>query len=226
MVQKIDPIIDQELIKDVRALGEFERNALAQGPTVTIFIGQKPTVYEMSKRVIMAISPLANEYFNNDPAAIELHIPSDKFHWVGVLVLAQWMTHVCKSPRPFSIRGSHNPLEDISIYTAARGLGLDLYIHPIFTKLEEFVKGTEHGLLHYEELDAICKCDSDDRLFMTTTSVYARLRYYEQIPDPEEFDDFLSKHPRFEKALDWVQTNLEKRNGKPTASICHELGGD
>lgn len=88
-----------------------------------------------------------------------------------------------------------NFIEGVRVYRVAVVFGLQEYISHLVGYLHGYIE-RDDALLSYEEFDALIGATTTgDRLFRHAVSVYARLRYVGEIPDPEVFDEWVGARP-------------------------------
>ncbi|KAI4651839.1 hypothetical protein J4E93_002035 [Alternaria ventricosa] len=194
------PVIDQpidNLLEMIRA----QRQALLQGPRVTIYIGDT-SVEGISKRAAMAASTALNKYFTANPQSHEYVFSRGQIHPGAVrLLLIGWMQETCNEFEAYAVPAQKTFGEDVALLRAARLLGMERYCSHIHAGYVEYLKTQ---LPSYEEIIAVEQNATSDKdpLWTAMVNHLCHDRHKRLLPDPEDFAAFLEKHTRLRNAME------------------------
>ncbi|KAI4665884.1 uncharacterized protein J4E78_003349 [Alternaria triticimaculans] len=194
------PVIDQSidnLLEMIRA----QRQALLQGPRITIHIGDT-SVEGISKRAAMAASTVLQKHFTANPQSHEYVFSRGQIHPGAVrLLLIGWMQETCNEFEAYAVPAQKTFGEDAALLRAARLLGMERYCSHIHAGYVEYLKTQ---LPSYEEIITVEQNAMSDKdpLWTAMVNHLCHDRYKRLIPDPEDFAAFLEKHTRLRKAME------------------------
>lgn len=207
---RISVAVHQDIVEDVRKLSFKDWKYLTTGIKVVIYFDNKPFLYEIPKRSVMAICAVAHDHFTRNPTSTELRFSSGEASKGGIREVVGWIMNICNKVGTYTIKvadPSNITMDDFRTYQAASTLGLNFsYMHPIFAVLKRVVED-KVKFLPYECLDIVANLNPDDRLFKLAASVFANYRYEGLIPVIDDFDAFLGKNYLFKQAI----TNIDNR---------------
>ncbi|KAI4932537.1 hypothetical protein J4E85_002935 [Alternaria conjuncta] len=192
----IDQPIDN-LLEMIRA----QRQALLQGPRVTIRIGDT-SVEGISKRAAMAASTVLHKHFTANPHSHEYVFSRGQIHPGAVrLLLIGWMQETCNEFEAYAVPAQKTFGEDVALLRAARLLGMERYCSHIHAGYVEYLKTQ---LPSYEEIIAVEQNATSDKdpLWTAMVNHLCHDRHKRLLPDPEDFAAFLEKHTRLRNAME------------------------
>ncbi|KAF2875731.1 hypothetical protein BDV95DRAFT_280509 [Massariosphaeria phaeospora] len=197
-----NPVVDQELSDLVHMLRPARRDLL-RGPRITVWVGTQ-AVAGIAKRAAMAVSSVLNEHFTQNPSSLEYRFPSGAVSLAAVRVLlVKWLETPCRSTEVLaSVVGSQNSFTaNIALLRTARLLGMQQYTKPILGWHVGYLK---NNLPEYSEIVAVesMTTSSQDPLWTSMVNYLANAQFRGEKPDNEEFEVFLSKHPKLKGAIE------------------------
>ena len=186
---------------DIRNLSFEQRQGLLDGPQLQVLIGTTRVGY-VQKRAIMALSPKLSTFLCENPLVAELRFKAEDIDEEATKALLRFFSHRhLGAAIPGKLPMGKDFIQAVQNYRAAVCFGLDKHTSHIKYVLHQSI-GNDDILLAYEELDTLLACvSSEDKLFIHAAQQYARLRYKNEIPDPEDFSHFVAAHPEFAKAI-------------------------
>jgi hypothetical protein len=194
------PIVHQDLDNLLEMIRQ-QRDALLEGPRITIRIGNK-CVEGIAKRAAMAASSTLHKHFTKYPEALEYRFPKGQINPGAVsLILVGWMEETCKEFEAYAVPFQKTPEEDVVVLRACRMLGMERYCKHI---LDEYVDYLGTHLPTYKEIFIIEQnaIHDKDPLWTAMVNHLCHERYRSLIPDVEEFRAFLESHLRLRKAME------------------------
>ncbi|KAI4954494.1 hypothetical protein J4E91_002207 [Alternaria rosae] len=153
------PVIDQpidNLLEMIRA----QRQALLQGPRITIRVGDT-SVEGISKRAAMVASSVLHKHFTANPRSLEYVFSRGQIHPGAVhLLLIGWMQETCDEFEAYAVPAQKTFGEDVALLRAARLLGMERYCSHILAGYIEYLKTQ---LPSYEEIIAVEQNATSDK---------------------------------------------------------------
>lgn len=214
--REFSPAPEEQKVDDLRVMCSSELKRLSYGRTVAFQIGQT-VVDGIPRRAVMALSVRMNKYFTDNPESDAFGFPPSTVNPGAVrFIFKDWLRKQCfREDYKFDVIPSQrNFYLDIHVLRAAREIGIGkVYQKDLFDLYLRYVKTT---LLQYEEIFAIIKYsngNSINPLFLAMVNHLSHVRYRNELPDPEVFAAFLSKHPFLKSAMDRVDTYWRTKNG-------------
>jgi hypothetical protein len=178
-----------------------EREGLLKGPRITIYVGDVP-VPDISKRAAMAVSSVLNKHFTSNPESLEYRFSRGQLNPGAIrLLLVGWMQETCQDFEAYAVPAQQTFGEDVAVLRAARLLGMERYCRHVLTQYVEYLKTQ---IPSYEEIVAVEKNATSDKdpLWTAMVNHLCHDRFKGLIPDAEDFEAFLEKHPRLKKAME------------------------
>jgi hypothetical protein len=211
MVPIDQPVVPFEAFK---VLSPECRKALASGPSVAVYSRGNLAIH-VPKRLIMAVSPLANAHFSKDQTNPMLPLEGDGNPKEAVVTVVEYLVKVCKSEK-FILLPWKDVKKTAAIYQVGRTLGMGCF----FRHLENYLVNrivTEKGLIEYGDLESVLNRtnnDINDPLFKRYAHALCTLRYKRQIPDPEDFEAWLTKHRELSQLMADIDAQHEAKRQK------------
>jgi hypothetical protein len=208
------PIVDQ-VVDNMLEMIRQERQGLLKGPRITVYVGDVP-VPGIAKRAAMAASPLFNKHFTGNPESLEYSFYKGQLNPGAIrLLLVGWLEEMCKDFEAYAVPPQQTFGEDVAILRAACLLGMERYCRHV---LVEYVDYLKTQLPSYEEIVAVEKnaTSEKDPLWTAMVNHLCHGRYKGLVPDTEDFETFLEKHPRLKKAMESADaffTGYAKKQG-------------
>jgi hypothetical protein len=197
-----------------------ERQGLLKGPQITLYSG-KDAVKGISKRAAMATSSVLNDHFVKNPQSLEYHLSAEDAVSPGAIrylldTYICWMSQFFKS---YKAPVQKKFRDNIAILRAARKLGMEPYTKDILTAHVEYLK---ECIPTYEEIATVeaNKTSEKDPLWTHMLNHLCFVRHKGYIPDPNNFEIFLKKHPILKQAMEatdryfWGKGQERKRNAE------------
>lgn len=185
---------------DLNNLTRAQRIGLVQGPTAGIYLNGKYIGF-VNIRAAMALSPFAHHFFTQYPNHGMNFSAAAVNEKALRIVLRYFSFHLLGGKTVRRLPFGKNFIESVRIYRAAVVFGLQEYISHLVGYLHGYIK-RDDSLLSYDGFDALLwGTTPEDRIFRHAASLYSRLRYVDEIPDREEFNDWVGARPVIAEAM-------------------------
>jgi hypothetical protein len=179
-----------------------ERQGLLKGPQITVYSG-KDAVKGISKRAAMATSSVLNDHFVKNPQSLEYRLSAEDAVDPDAIrylldTYIRWMSQFFES---YKAPVQKKFRDNIAILRAARKLGMEPYTKDILTAHVEYLK---ECIPTYEEIATVeaNKTSDKDPLWTHMLNHLCFMRHKGYIPDPNNFEMFLKKHPILKQAME------------------------
>jgi hypothetical protein len=199
-VTPLASVVIEQRLDNLYAMIRPERQNLFSGPLITITI-DSVKVTGIFKRVAMALSSVLNEYFVQNPESIEYQSPAENLVPGAAFYLLNIYPHETSQvfmvpPVPMQETFAMN----VSLLHASRKLGMVRYTKEILSTHINYLK---EEIPSYEEIAIIeeMKTSDQDPLWTHMVNHLCHDRFKGLIPDPEEFEAFLTHHTRLSEAM-------------------------
>lgn len=206
-------------LEKLRTLSLHERQALIQGDSINIFIGDD-WAFKMPWHLFRAMSTKAAEI---DPARRELHLPANLSKLPFSYIL-QWLKEVTTTTQFYLIKRRNSVMEDVAVCRAARLLGMMEYCQHIFS---HYWTSFESDNINYEHIAAIEQLAMteeklglvahDAQVFLTCiANRFGKMLIEKNHPDDETLDTFLDQHWKLRRVIAEVVEKLvdEEKPGR------------
>ncbi|KAF1999764.1 hypothetical protein P154DRAFT_523075 [Amniculicola lignicola CBS 123094] len=191
--------------RDIRDMSLDERSELFRGPTISIYVGQE-VVRAVPKKIFMAASSKANDYFLKYPQLNSLHFKAGEISIPALQRIVEWLTNMGTYGKIYSIPLTDKLPEDVNIMRAARMFAMERYIAHFTRKYCDYVR---NSVPTYDNIAAIIKAGTPgDPLLECLANNLAHQRHRGIVQNPESFEKFLGKYPTFKKTLDEIEKKL------------------
>lgn len=177
------------------------RQALLFGDKWTVKIGRKK-IFTIPKNLIMTVSTVAQglQIAHPDNNVLTIQLPKGIIPEGHVTRLLNWLLQTTEFGQAGRTMTSHDSFEEtIGLIQAARLLGMHQYVATLGLDISNYLAT---AIPTYEEIDTITSLvfNSDDILYYHLVKRLAKLRP-SQIPDPEEWQEYLLKRPNLVMAM-------------------------
>jgi hypothetical protein len=208
-----------------------ERQGLLKGPQITVYSG-KDAVKGISKRAAMATSSVLNDHFVKNPQSLEYHLSAEDAVDPDAIrylldTYIRWMSQFFES---YKAPVQKKFRDNIAILRATRKLGMEPYTKDILTAHVEYLK---ECIPTYEEIATVeaNKTNDKDPLWTHMLNHLCFMRHKGYIPDPDNFEMFLKKHPILKQAMEatdryfWGKGQERKREAEAQQTAESVTGG-
>lgn len=178
-----------------------QRQNLFTGPRITINIGTVK-VTGIFKRVAMAVSSVLNEHFVKSPDSVEYTSPDDILVPGAVrYLLIAYPQNISQEFMAYAVPMQGTFAKNVSLLHASRKLGMEQYTRPL---LNAHVSYLREELPSYEEIAIVERMATSEKdpLWTYMVNHLCHDRFKKLIPDSEDFEAFLTDHPRLMKAME------------------------
>jgi hypothetical protein len=212
-----NPVVVQPVVNVLDMLRPQIKETL-EGPTITIWFGAQ-RLNKVSKRMVMALSQVLNDYFTKYPTSLEYRFGEGEVDPAAVeYLLVWWPKAISEDFEGFLVPFRSTFREDVALLQASRALYMGEYTNHILALYTDYLK---NNLPAYDEITTIlefspCNNASSRKDPMLTSVVnhlaHERLKHY--IPDPEDFARYLDEHVVLKKAMEKTEKFYSKRFAK------------
>jgi hypothetical protein len=192
----------QQPLEDLYVMIRQQRQELFQGPLITIDVQDRNgAVKGIYKRVAMAVSPVLNRYFEQNPYSMVYTSREYADAEAVRYLLGIWMEDIRDEFEVQAVPMQETFIANVKLLRASRILGMERYTQHIMNTYLEYLM-TE--IPSYYEIDMIDlnTTSEKDPLWSRMVNHLCHARYQQYIPDPEEFALFLSSRPRLTNAME------------------------
>lgn len=196
----------QDLLKnsaDVTQLDPQARKILTEGPTVQIRLGAEIIHERYPKRLFMVLSTIAKDYFKKNILATQVvlrHGCADK-HALKTILRSTTSKRFLNKQNIRAAPVMQSFIDAVKVYGAGIALGMREHVEHLAINLRNTI-ANHNRLLAYEELDILQTLPSSDPVFQHAALVLATLRHKKEIPDVDEFTEYLRTHRALSDAMD------------------------
>jgi hypothetical protein len=187
----------QVTVDDVRKLSEKERKALADGPTIDMWVRPDPVFKNMPKRALLAFSAQMQIALSSHAKTPALCFNPEQVPAVALYKLCDFMKGNCI--HTFALKPGKTFEETVEIYHVAYLFDMGKYAGSI--KYHIRTKLMSETIPTYSEIEAIMKLPPSDDLFKCAAVIMSSYRHQGGSKD-QEFLDWLARYPELKKAMD------------------------
>ena len=197
---------------DIRTLSQIDRQGLTKGIGIRIYCDARWS-FVVPWRLFQAVSIKAKLVDMRNPTALEFALPKN-IDQSPFKVIVKWLVEAANFKEVPQLRGTDSFLDDLALIRAGKILGMDVYVQPIFNYYWAYIK---NHLPTYEELDTIVflALSSDDPFLNCTARRLAYLTLKDEIPDPENMENYMHAHPLLGQAVDTALVELRCHQHRP-----------
>jgi len=196
--------------QDIRKVPHAQRVLYANGPDVTVFMGDKKLM-TLSKYVLMQCSGKAYTHFK-DVTATSIVFPADSMDADSAIAHLNWMVEMTYQGRVYSVTlngDEKHDLKNLKICQAARVMGLNNTYVGHFTKV--LCDRIRSNTASPEFLTAICEHAylANDPIFECLANNLVNQQGKQAFARAEDFEELLAKFPLLKEKMDKIEVRIK-----------------
>ena len=205
----ISPVM-QELItyEALRGMNQTDRKALLQGPRVAVRTIQAEWEIEVPKKLLMAVSPLANQHFEDEPASMAFRVAALSGYEEGFRHVLAYLKNVCRTKGFYNVPVTDDLETTAAAYRVCQVLEMEEFTYNLKSRLRHLSRDAD-----YPELEIILDATDGvgDPIFDDIARSLAYQRQEQHFFDEDILGAWLKDQADLEAAMEDADNNYGPR---------------
>jgi hypothetical protein len=168
-----------------------DRRALALGPKINIYVGDK-LIGSFPKKALMALSSTLKFLIDKHPTVSGIMLNPGEVSVEDSKILLGYIDRVVRAKHSFTVAPLETIYDTVHLYRNALAYGMEPYVGQLVASQLKYATAPDI-VFSKRELEAIIQLPTNNRLYEITVRRCEGFRY-----NPVAFEEFLGQHAEFE----------------------------